>query len=436
MVNTREIALDCIMEIMEKKQYSHYVIKQVLDKYGYLDKQERSFIKRLTEGTVERCIELDYIIDAFSRVSVGKMKPLIRNLLRMSVYQLFYMDAAPDSAVCNEAVKLASKRGFSSLKGFVNGVLRNIARNREKIAYPDRDSEYAAYLSVVYSMPLWIVEMWLSRFGEKTVGLMLQGLLSERPVTVRLKENLSDKERESLLREIKEAGIEAEQTKELSYAYRLKNADRIERIPGFAEGKLAVQDLGSMAIVETADIQRDQIVIDVCGAPGGKAIHAAEKLNRTGFVTVRDISERKVALMEENIARSGCENIRAEVYDAAVLDRDKVETADLVIADLPCSGLGVIGRKPDIKYRVTKEDVDSVAALQREILGTVWQYVKPGGKLLYSTCTLTEAENENNTAWFAENFPFEKIKERTFIPGVDPTDGFYTALFLRKPDGR
>lgn len=436
MVNTRETALDCIMEIMEKKQYSHYVIKQVLDKYGYLEKQERSFIKRVTEGTVERCIEMDYVIDAFSKVPVRKMKPLIRNLLRMSVYQLLYMDGTPDSAVCNEAVKLAAKRGFSSLKGFVNGVLRNIARSREKIIYPDQNKETAAYFSVVYSMPLWIVEMWLSRFGEEKTERILKGLLEERPVTIRLNENLSDAEKESLLKEIAEAGIEAEQTEELPYAYRLKNTDRLETVPGFTEGKIAVQDAGSMAIIETADIQKGQTIIDVCGAPGGKAIHAAQKLNHTGFVTVRDISERKVALTEENIARSGCENIRAEVFDAAVLDPDSVEKADLVIADLPCSGLGVIGRKPDIKYRVTKQDIASVAALQREILGTVWQYVKPGGKLLYSTCTLTETENEGNAAWFAENFPFEKVKERTLLPGIDPTDGFYTALFIRKEEAR
>lgn len=434
MVNTREIALDCIMEIMEKKQYSHYVMKQVLDKYGYLEKQERSFIKRVTEGTVERCIEMDYIIDAFSKVPVRKMKPLIRSLLRISVYQLLYMDGTPDSAVCNEAVKLAAKRGFSSLKGFVNGVLRTIARNRDRIAYPDPHKEPEGYLSVAYSMPLWIVTMWISRFGREKTELILKGLLSERPVTVRFDENLSGAEKEKLLREMKASGIEAKQTQELPYAYRLKNTDRIETIPGFAQGKIAVQDLGSMAIIETADIQKDQIVIDVCGAPGGKAIHVAQKLNHTGFVTVRDLSERKVALTEENIARSGCDNIRAEVCDATVPDQNSIEKADLVIADLPCSGLGVIGRKPDIKYRVTKQDIASIAALQQKILGTVWRYVKPGGKLLYSTCTLTEAENEDNMAWFTERFPFEKIKERTFFPGIDPTDGFYTALLVRKAE--
>lgn len=431
MVNTREIVLDCIMEILEKKQYSHYVMKQVLDKYGYLDKQERSFIKRVTEGTVERCLEMDYIINSFSKVPVKKMKPLIRSLMRMSVYQLLYMDSIPDSAVCNEAVKLANKRGFSPLKGFVNGVLRNIARNKEKIEYPDREKEPVSYLSVVYSMPEWIVEMWLSRFGGEKTEQILKGLLSDRPVTIRLEEGLSDGEKEELLQRISHEGIEANQVEGLPYAYRLKNLDRVETIPGFVEGLVMIQDAGSMEIIELADIKEDQYIIDVCGAPGGKALHAAGKMKNTGFVTVRDISQRKVELMEDNIARSGYGNIKAEVFDATVLDEENVEKADVVIADLPCSGLGVIGRKGDIKYRVTKEDVINIAALQQKILSVVWQYVKPGGKLIYSTCTLTEEENEKNTAWFLEQFPFHKEKEKTLIPGIQETDGFYMAVLRR-----
>ena len=431
-INTREIVLDCLLEILEKKQYSHYVIKQVLDKYGYLDKKERSFIKRVTEGCIERCIELDYILDSFSKVPAKKMKPLIRNLMRMSVYQIFYMDGTPDSAVCNEAVKLAGKRGFSSLKGFVNGVLRNIARNKETVVYPDKKQDMRHYFSVTYSMPECIVKLWTERFGAEKTEQILQGLLTERPVTVRMEESMDLERKETLLSEIKEAGITYTQVHDLPYAYELQNVDRVEMIPGFAEGLLMVQDAGSMAIIEAADIQKNQNIIDVCGAPGGKAIHAAGKMQNTGFVTVRDISERKVGIMEGNIVRSGYTNMKAEVFDATVLDEANVEQADVVIADLPCSGLGVIGRKADIKYRVQPEDIDSIAALQREILAVVWQYVKPGGKLVYSTCTLTEEENENNTRWFLENHPFTKVKERMLIPGIDGTDGFYMAVFVRK----
>ena len=434
MVNTREIALYCIMEILEKKQYSHYVIKQVLDKYGYLDKRERSFIKRMAEGTIERCIELDYVLDSFSKVPVKKMKPFIRSLMRMGVYQILYMDGVPDAAVCNESVKLAEKRGFASLKGFVNGVLRNIARNKEKIEYPQKETDLMAYLSIRYSQPEWIVAMWLSRFGADKTEKILKGLLEERPVTVRIDENLRKEEKEDLLRRISLAGIEFCPVNGLSYAYKLENPDKVESIPGFAEGRIMVQDAGSMEIVEMAGIKEGQYVLDVCGAPGGKALHAACKLNHTGFVRVRDVSEKKTALMEENIKRSGYENIEAETFDATVEDKASIEKADVVIADLPCSGLGAMGRKGDIKYRVKEADIEKIAALQKNILSTVWRYVRPGGRLVFSTCTLTEEENEENTRWFLKNFPFIKEKEKTLFPGIDETDGFYMVSFLRNKE--
>lgn len=167
---------------------------------------------------------------------------------------------------------------------------------------------------------------------------------------------------------------------------------------------------------------------------GGKALHAACKLNHTGFVRVRDVSEKKTALMEENIKRSGYENIEAETFDATVEDKASIEKADVVIADLPCSGFGAMGRKGDIKYRVKEADIDKIAALQKNILSTVWRYVKPGGRLVFSTCTLTEEENEENTRWFLEKFPFIKEKEKTLFPGIDETDGFYMVSFLRNKE--
>lgn len=431
MVNTREIVLDCIIEILEKKQYSHQVIKQVLDKYGYLDKRDRSFIKRLTEGTIERCLELDHVLNLYSKVAVSKMKPVIRSILRMGVYQLLYMDGVPDSAVCNESVKLAAKRGFAGLKGFVNGVLRSVAKQKREIPYPDRKEDTKGYLSLTYSMPEWIVERWLASYGETQTEEILLGLLSERPLTIRIKEDLSSAEKQELLEEMNRMGIEAKQTKELPYAYHIKGTDRVEAIPGFAKGKCFVQDTGSMVILEAAEIKEGQSVIDVCAAPGGKALHGAEKLKGTGMVTARDVSEHKVSLMGENIKRSGLTNIRAQVQDALVLQEEDIEKADLVIADLPCSGLGVIGRKGDIKYRIKPEDIEKIADLQRRILSVVWQYVKPGGKLLYSTCTLTEEENHQNAAWLCENFPFQLIKERTLLPGKDGTDGFYLAVLTK-----
>ena len=189
-MNQRDLVLSMLKEIYAGNEFSHILIRQVLDKYDYLEGSEKAFIKRLTEGTLERTIELDYVINQFSNTPVNKMKPLIRALMRMSAYQILYMDSVPDSAVCNEAVKLAALHKFTSLKGFVNGVLRNIARNKQKIAYPKKEEAFLQYLSVKYSLPLWMTEHFVTEYGKEKAEKICAGLLQERPVTVRLKETI------------------------------------------------------------------------------------------------------------------------------------------------------------------------------------------------------------------------------------------------------
>lgn len=431
MTNTREVILDALMEILEKDQYSHLVMQGVLNKYGFLEKQERSFIKRVCEGTIEQKIRIDYVINQFSKTKVKKMKPLIRTLLRMATYQILFMDAVPDSAVCNESVKLATKRGFGPLKGFVNGVLRSISRGKDAIEYPDKAMDPVGHLSVMYSMPEEIISLWQEQYGDEQTEEMLVSLLEKRPLTVRLDERMSETEKEDLLRKMRESGIETAET-ELTYVYALSGVDRVSNIPGYEEGKFVVQDLGSAMVVEMAGIRNGDMVIDVCAAPGGKATHAAVKTGPDGHVIARDLTEYKVSLIEENIERLGLSNIEAQVFDATQTDEVMNGKADVVIADLPCSGLGVICRKSDIKYRISKESLEEVAALQRQILSVVQAYVKPGGILVYSTCTVNRGENEDNKEWFLSNYPFEEEKERLMLPGKDASDGFYMVRMRRK----
>lgn len=431
MINTREVVLEMLLEILEKRKYSHLVTKAVLDKYSYLEKNDRAFIKRLCNGCVERKLQIDYVLNQFSNTKVEKMKPVIRNVLRMGVYQILFMDKIPDRAACNEAVKLAEKKGFGKLKGFVNGVLRNIARKKDEIQYPDKEKERLLYLQITYSMPEWLVKLWVEQYGEEKTEEILQGLLRERPLTLRLDERLTDQEKEKLLFQVKDAGVELENCRELPYAYRIRKADSPDRIPGFAEGKWMVQDLGSMLITQFAKIQSGDTVIDVCGAPGGKALHAASKTGEKGKVFVRDLTDYKVSLIEENLARTGYTNVIPQVMDATVPDETSVGVADVVIADLPCSGLGVIGRKPDIKYRVKPQDLEEIQRLQRRILQVVSGYVKVGGTLLYSTCTLNKKENEENVAFIEQNLPFLLEETKELLPGVLDTDGFYMARFKR-----
>ncbi len=430
-VNIRALALDLLIEINEKGQYSHLVLRDVLDKYQYLPKQERAFLTRLTEGTIEHQLELDYMMDAFSKTRVKKMKPLIRNLLRMSVYQLKYMDSVPDSAVCNEAVKLAKRRGFSQLSGFVNGVLRSVARGMTTLEYPSREREPEKFYSITYSMPEWIVNQWIQDYGKEKTERILNGFSGERPLTIRT--NLLKITPEELEEKLKREGLTVGRIKDIPYAFELSGFDYMNSVQSFVEGEFYVQDASSMMVAEEADVKKDDYVIDVCAAPGGKSTHVAEMLDKTGMVEARDLTEYKVGLIEDNIARHGLINMKAVMRDATVFDEASVEKADVLICDLPCSGLGVLGRKTDIRYKMSKEQEEALVCLQRQILNTVHSYVKHGGTLIYSTCTIDKKENEDNVAWFSKEYPeFILQRQRQMIPGEVGADGFFIAKFGRK----
>lgn len=456
MDNARELVLDVLMEVLEKGAYSHQVIRDVLDKYNYSEGRDKAFVKRMAEGTLERLIQIDYILDQFSRVPTVKMKPLIRNLLRMSVYQMLFMDSIPERAVCNEAVKLAGKRGFRGLSGFVNGVLRNIARNKDKIVYPDKEQQPEQYMSVRYSMPRWLVDMWIGAYGRETALRMLEGVLKEHPVSVRLRSDILGKKKEEWLARLGQEGVEAIQHPYLPNAYRLFHTEGVRNLPGFEEGYFAVQDVSSMLAVEVSGAgergltpeKSEILAVDVCASPGGKSLYMAEKLKGTGKVISRDLTEYKVSLIRDNIERMGCRNIEAQIHDAGILDEGLVEQVDILLADLPCSGLGVMGKKRDIKYKVTPESLTELAALQRKILDVVWQYVKPGGVLVYSTCTVNPGENQQMMEWFTANHPFymedispylpEALKEEgkqgwlQLFPGIHESDGFFMARLRRR----
>lgn len=430
MVNTRELILEILLEVIEKGSYSHLIIRNVLDKYQYLEKQERAFITRVAEGTIQTMIELDYIINQYSKVKVNKMKPVIRNILRMSVYQIKYMDSVPDSATCNEAVKLARKKGFSSLSGFVNGVLRNISRN-PAVGLPNKESNPVQYYSVMYSMPEWIVELWNLDYGVAVMEQILGDFMKEAPITIRT--NLAKITPEKLAEKLESEGvtvkkIELKDIPSLDYAFMISGFDYLNALPSFNEGLFYVQDVSSMMVAELAAPKQGDYIIDVCAAPGGKSIHLAEKLQGTGVVEARDLTEYKVSLIEENIARHQCANMKAVQMDATILDEASVGMADIVIADLPCSGLGVMRKKTDIKYKMTPEKMTSLVELQRNMLHTVCNYVKEGGVLLYSTCTIHRRENEGNVSWFIKEHPeFELQSQQQIFPQEEFGDGFFIA---------
>lgn len=445
--NTRELVLGILLEIKQNtNEYSHIVIRDVLEKYQYMEQQDRAFIKRVSEGTIENQIWLDYIINLFSKTGTQKMKPMILCILRMSVYQLFYMDSVPASAICNEAVKLAEKRGFHNLKGFVNGVLRNIDRSRDAIDLPDQGKYPIQYLSVRYSMPEWIVEGWNREYGFETTESMLRYFLENHRTTVRC--NSSRIEEGELVRCLEKEQVTVTKLPYPAGAYEISGYDYLGALPSFRDGLFQVQDVSSMLIGEIAAVREGNYVIDVCGAPGGKALHIADLLQGTGHVEARDLTDAKIDMINSNIKRCQLHNIEAVRQDALVFDEQSADKADILIADLPCSGLGVIGRKSDIKYHMSVQQQHELAALQRDILKTVCTYVRSGGTLIYSTCTVNREENVDNLMWFVNNYsyhldsldpylPCEMQSETTkqgylqLLPGQYGTDGFFMARLLR-----
>ncbi len=387
MTDTRKIAYEALL-LTDDGKYRNDLTKELLAKYSYLEKQDRSFLKRLIEGVIERRITLDHVLDIYSSVPVKKMKKQVRTLLRMGTYQLLFMDGVTDFAAVSETVSIAKKTNVRALSGFINAVLRNISRSKNDITYPDRTKDPIAYLSVYYSCPEWIVQKLVKEQGEENAETLLKLSVSIRPITARV--NLS---KTSVQKALKESGGRISDT--CDRAIVLEDYDNIESIPAVADGSICVQDISSMLVCIVAGIKENDTVLDLCASPGGKSMHAAD-MATSGTVISCDVSDEKIAKICENAKRCKFDNIKVQKRDATVYDESLEETADIVIADVPCSGLGVMGRKNDIKYNLSEESIPGLVRIQRDILKNAARYVKKGGTLMFCTCTCSKDENLGN----------------------------------------
>lgn len=450
-VNEREVVLDMLLSLREGK-LSHTILKDTLDSYLYLDKSSRGFITRLYEGTIEKRLYLDYIIDGYSKTPVKKMKPVIMLLLEISVYQLFFMDRVPDSAAINEAVKLAKKRGLTGLSGFVNGVLRNIARNKESIVFPDKNKDNIKYLEIKYSTPKAVVEHFINDYGSEKAEEILEAFEEKRPLTARATKG----DREELIKKLEGEGVKTGTDTIFPESVRILELDNLGYLESFENGDFVIQDESSQFIGKIVSLPKGARVLDLCAAPGGKSLLFAE-MEEVDEIISCDITESKTELIEDNIRRIGADKIRTMVNDASLFNPDFLDGFDLVICDLPCSGLGVMGRKRDIKYNVSLDKIRELAILQKKILENAARYVKKGGRLIYSTCTMTKAENEENFTFISEFKGFSAVdfsdKIRGYVdrykdgerlvneakkgfmrlfPGELGTDGFFISEFMRE----
>lgn len=457
-INIRLLALETLLECEKKNGYIKDSLDKTLFQNQFLSKQERSFLSRITEGVTEYQLRLDYIINLFSKIKINKCKPVIRIILRMGVYQMLYMDSVSRQTACDECVKLAKKKGFYNLTGFVNGVLRNVAANLDKVEYPKEEDNLEQALSIMYSVPEWLIGKLLQWYGKDLTKEILSGCMGAKDLTVRVNTALTSKE--ALVKKLTQSGISVKEGYYLEDALHLEHINYVRKIPGFMQGEFFVQDESSMLLCEalkkefnppkSASFSDKKIkVLDLCAAPGGKATHFSQILLQRGEIIARDLTEKKTAYIEENIDRLKLHNITTQVKDGLEFDESMTEWADVVIADLPCSGLGIMGKKNDIKYHLKEEQLQQLQQLQRDILKNAFCYVKHGGILLFSTCTINPGENIENAHWILTQGDFDgfaiqkqlpRVPEHCFIedymlqllPGRDMCDGFFISAFKRK----
>ena len=426
-MNLRKTALSLLLEWEERRTYINIAVTAAAE--GLPDR-DRAFLVSLVYGTVERVLTLDYLIGALSKRSPKDIRPPLRNALRLGLYQILYLSGVADHAAVNETVKLGKNTGE---KSFLNGVLRAALRQKDSLPFPAKEKNPDRYLSVLYSVPLWIVKRFRQDFGEETEEL-LAAINAPKPLCLRT--NTASISRDELLRKLLAAGIDARPTPSAPHGILIENAPAPTRIPGFAEGEFWVQDEASQIATAALGAEEGQLVLDLCACPGGKSFGAAADMNNRGRVVSYDLHPSKLPLITSGAERLGLSCISAAPHDATERIPEWEGRADRVICDVPCSGLGVLGKKPDLRYR-DEEGILTLPILQYSILENAASYLKKGGVLVYSTCTLGRAENQEIAIRFAAEHPEFAPESFTvgchtaaggmlmLTPHRDKTDGFF-----------
>ncbi len=414
----RLLALRILREITENDAYADLAVKNGLAASG-LTPRDKALATALVYGAVQHLRFIDFQLESVSTRPLATLTPDVRNILRLAVYQIRFMDRIPHRAAVDEAVKMAKRHALSA-SSFVNGVLRNLLR--KGWSYPKK---LRARLGVTYSFPDWLVKLWIEEFGATECEKLLAACNEVPPISVRVNPLKSSPSSVLSLCKGRETGIEN--------GLFIEEPSNIAESPMFSDGWLTVQDIGAQLASLTLNPLPGDRVLDVCAAPGGKTTHMAELMENEGEVVAWDIHPHRVELIQKNAERLGLSIVKAETHDARALDADHMWKYDKVMVDVPCSGLGILRKKPDIKWRRVFEDLESLKIEQAAILETASYYVKRGGALLYCTCTLNRAENEEIVdAFLRHHKEYEKAAEyRTLLPHIDNTDGFFIAK-LRK----
>ena len=423
----RQLAVLSLCRLEREGKYGNLEADAAIKKFK-LQGAEKALYTRLFYGVLERKITLDYIISLSSDKPVEDMTLEMKNILRISAYQLFYLDRIPEYSIVNESVELAKKYERKSAGGFVNAVLRSMIRQgKPEIKRGDND---ASYLSLKYSVSEQICGLLCGALGFDDTEKMLKADLTRRGVTLRV--NTLKTTVEELQKLLEENGVKAERIDQSAFGLKINESVDTEALFEIIKDKAYIEDGASQAAVTMLDAKPGMTVADVCAAPGGKTVSAAIQMQNEGEIYAFDIHKNKLKLIEKTAEKMGVLIIKTAEHDGREPLPELIGKCDRVICDVPCSGLGVIGQKPDMRYK-DLGDTERLINTQRAILSSASKYLKPGGIMVYSTCTVLPSENtENVTDFLSKNKDFELLYEKTYYPHIDNCDGFYMAKIVRK----
>lgn len=446
-VTVRELAMDALVRVEKEKAYSNLLLNQILHSRE-LSRSDAGLLTELVYGTIQRLNTLDYYISRFLSKGLGKLEPWVKNLLRLSFYQLVYLDRIPAHAAVNEAVTIAGRRGHKGISGMVNAVLRNALRKPEELRIPP-GLPAKETIALECSHPEWLVERWLEQFGERTTRDICESNNIAPHASIRV--NGLRTTRDQLLTQLRDQGYIANPSAIAPDGIVVENGGNMALTSGFESGLYSIQDESSMLVAEMLAPAAGMTVLDCCAAPGGKTAHIAEKTGDQGIIYAFDIHDHKRKLIDAQAQRLGLRSIQTGVLDAAKLpERFAPAAFDRILLDAPCSGLGVIRRKPDLKWTKSPADIADISRMQDELLSAVSGLLKPGGILVYSTCTLEREENEGAIERFLaghrefvlDNLADQRLPElqnRFISPGIlrllphyYGSDGFFIAAMRKQ----
>ena len=423
----RKTAYLTLMAVEQKKAYSNIALNHQI----IVGKPtSEAFVRELVYGVLENKIWLDYILEHLIPSGVESVKTSDLTILRMGIYQLGYMDSVPEYAAVNESVVLA-KRFARGRSGFINGVLRSYIRERYNIKLPDRFEDEVKYLSIKYSYDPWIISLWMEQYDSRFVEELLEAGNQKPPMVIRM--NWLKVVKRDLIARLEKQGFEVSEGKLCDDSLYIKGSGLINN-QLYRNGMYSVQDEAALLVANMLDPKQGDLIMDLCAAPGGKTMAIAERMNNRGKIIASDIYKRKLNIVEQEAKRLGITIVETRPWDATRVDSNMVQKVDRVLVDVPCSGLGVIRRKPEIKYK-KPFNLDGLPRIQLEILSAGAQYVKVGGVIVYSTCTINAHENQEVVEAFLKKNPmFKKEEAVQLLPNVNGTDGFYICK-LRKDGG-